>query len=138
MYKGLDKTYKVCYNKSVKRDRKSNRQKEVKTMMKKMVAMVMVMMMVVCVMVNASAEMVQVHGVVCAINLLDDTFLVITDDGNVWELEEVEDWQLLDECFMLMDTKDTEAVEDDEVVWCHYIGAMDWHEFNAMMHSFED
>lgn len=78
---------------------------------------------------SAYADMVEYHGVVAGINYVDDTFTVVTDDGNIWEMEEIEDWMLADTVYMVVDDMGTASIKDDEVDICWYRGAMDMIDF---------
>lgn len=48
--------------------------------------------------------------------------LVTVEDcnGNVWQFTETEDWEFADSCSMLMDSKGTQSVADDEIIQVTY------------------
>ena len=48
--------------------------------------------------------------------------LVTVEDcnGNVWQFTETEDWEFADTCSMLMDSKGTQDITDDEIIQVTY------------------
>lgn len=104
-------------------------------MMKRVVTMMMILMMMVS---CASAEMVERHGVVVAIDYIEDTFTVLSDNGNLWVFDEIEDMMLADEVLMLMDTNGTETAEDDTIVQWRYTGAMELDSFFSWLNAIDE
>ena len=46
-------------------------------------------------------------------------------NGNMWEIEGCEDWEVNDIGALLMNDKGTETIYDDEIVQAHYNGWVD-------------
>ena len=48
--------------------------------------------------------------------------LVTVEDcnGNTWQFTETEDWEFADTCSMLMDSKGTQSITDDEIIQATY------------------
>lgn len=51
-----------------------------------------------------------------------DSNLVTVEDstGNIWQFTETEDWEFADTCSMLMDSKGTPNISDDEIIQVTY------------------
>ena len=51
----------------------------------------------------------------------EDTVTVEDHDGNLWQFEGIEDWEIGDRCLLLMYTNGTDVAEDDAIVRATYI-----------------
>ena len=54
----------------------------------------------------------------CVVEIDRDADVVTFEDcmGNLWDWEGVEDWAIDDDAALLMDSKDTETIYDDEII----------------------
>ena len=59
----------------------------------------------------------------------EDVVTVEDHDGNLWQFEGIEDWEIGDRCLLLMYTNGTDVAEDDAIVRATYIEE-DEEEFN--------
>lgn len=85
--------------------------------------MLAALMFVMCVMVaNAESTIYPTCSVVIEIDEIENVIYIADFVGNVWPLYGVEDWAVGDIAAMIMDTMDTELVEDDIIIDIRYCG----------------
>lgn len=62
-------------------------------------------------------------GKIHSVDVEKDTFCIIDDAGDIWQMYGIEDWEVGDNCAMIMDTNGTENwIYDDIVLSCRYTG----------------
>lgn len=61
-------------------------------------------------------------GVVCEVSHGTDKVVVKTATGNLFVFRGAEDWEVGDSVSMIMDSRATDMVEDDEIVSTKYAG----------------
>ena len=61
-------------------------------------------------------------GRVVGYDIPSDTLYIVTEDGNLWEYDGIEDWMYNDFCSMVFCDNGTDTIEDDEIVYMRYIG----------------
>lgn len=71
---------------------------------------------------NAIAETYPMTTVVVSLDYDVDTVIVEDFNGNLWEIEGCEDWQLFDICSMIMDDNNTSIIYDDTIITYRYDG----------------
>lgn len=59
-------------------------------------------------------------AVVTEIDYANNLVTVEDSAGNTWQFTETEDWEFSDTCSMLMDSKGTASVTDDEIIQITY------------------
>lgn len=59
-------------------------------------------------------------AVVTEIDYANNLVTVEDSAGNTWQFTETEDWEFSDTCSMLMDSKGTSSVSDDEIIQVTY------------------
>lgn len=59
-------------------------------------------------------------AVVTEIDYANNLVTVEDSAGNTWQFTETEDWEFADTCSMLMDSKGTPSVSDDEIIQVTY------------------
>lgn len=62
------------------------------------------------------------QAVVVGINENSDSVFFETTDGNIWEIEGVEDWNLNDNAELTFSDESTESLLDDIIVSARYTG----------------
>lgn len=59
-------------------------------------------------------------AVVTEIDYANNLVTVEDSTGNTWQFTETEDWEFSDTCSMLMDSKGTPNINDDEIIQVTY------------------
>lgn len=59
-------------------------------------------------------------GIVSEVNYEENLVSVKDFSGNIWQFTETDDWAVGDICSMIMDSKKTEEIEDDEILAVRY------------------
>lgn len=73
--------------------------------------------------VKANAEQHYYYAntaVVTEIDYVNNLVTVEDSAGNTWKFTETEDWEFSDTCSMLMDSKATPSISDDEIIQVTY------------------
>ena len=86
--------------------------------MKKMLMMAILMMMMAS---TARADEVKAIGRVVEVDTIEWVMTVETEDGNLWELEVDDEWNVGDLVMMTFEDFDNEDVKDDEVIEIDYL-----------------
>jgi hypothetical protein len=60
--------------------------------------------------------------VATVIEINDDTVMIEDNNGEVWEFESAEDWQINDICSCIMNDNGTQKIYDDEIVKIKFDG----------------
>ena len=61
-------------------------------------------------------------AIVSAVNYEENLVSVEDFNGNIWQFTETDDWSVGDICSLIMDSKKTEEIEDDEILSVRYSG----------------
>lgn len=61
-------------------------------------------------------------AIVSEVNYEENLVSVEDFNGNVWQFTETDDWEIGDICSMIMDSKKTERIYDDEILSVRYSG----------------
>lgn len=64
----------------------------------------------------ASAENRYMCGDVLAVDRIENTARIVTEDGNIWELIETDIYNLYDKVIVMFDDNNTAKVEDDSII----------------------
>lgn len=65
----------------------------------------------------------RVYPLAATVTAIADDVVTVTDySGNTWEFTGVDDWSVDDVCAMVMNSKGTESITDDEIINCKYSG----------------
>ena len=93
--------------------------------------MVMMLMVVVLLVVGASAfaEDYAMVAKVVNVDYSADLVDVVDANGNIWQFDGCEDWEVNDLCACLMDDNGTEIIYDDMIISCRYCGIIDNFDF---------
>lgn len=67
-------------------------------------------------------------AVVSEVNYEENLVSVEDFNGNIWQFTETDDWAVGDICSMIMDSKKTEEIEDDEILSVRYSGFIEQQE----------
>ena len=67
-------------------------------------------------------------GIVSEVNYEENLVSVEDFNGNIWQFSEIEDWSVGDICSLIMDSKKTEEIEDDEILSVRYSGYIEQQE----------
>lgn len=71
---------------------------------------------------NSEANLYPTTAVVYELDRENDLVTVEDANGNLWQFEGCEDWDINDICSMLMDDCGTASIYDDEIVMVRYSG----------------
>lgn len=75
--------------------------------------------------VKADAEVYPLTTVIVSLDYDADVVTAEDYNGNLWQFDGCEDWQVFDLCAMLMDDGATLTIYDDVVLLCWYDGTID-------------
>lgn len=68
-------------------------------------------------------EVDRVYPLAATVTAIADDVVTVTDySGNIWEFTGADGWSVGDVCAMVMDSKGTESITDDEIINCKYSG----------------
>lgn len=73
--------------------------------------------------VKANTEQHHYYANTAVVTEIDYTNNLVTVEdsaGNTWQFTETEDWEFSDTCSILMDSKGTSSVSDDEIIQVTY------------------
>ena len=94
--------------------------------MKKAIAIVLVSMAILCAVTAICgfrpAKTYTLNARVTYIEWDSDTFTVTDENGELWDLNGIEDWMLGDHVRLVIDSNDTASVEDDVILSATYTG----------------
>lgn len=96
--------------------------------MKKTIALVLALLTIITIALactpntNSETNLYPTTAVVYELDRENDLVTVEDVNGNLWQFEGCEDWDINDICSMLMDDCGTASIYDDEIVMVRYSG----------------
>lgn len=90
--------------------------------MKKILAVVFVCVLFFVFSATAFADLYALVGVVVNVDIDNDVVTFADFNGNLWELDGVEDWEIDDICGAVMFDNDTGVITDDIILSVRYNG----------------